>query len=181
MTLKNQYLLLVLGFLLLLKFVWVPVQEWQSESILEIELKTKQLNKMRLMLGASDQISEADAKTQALLEEAKSAIPTTSNVEEFKLSMQQIVEAFAKDKGLRVQRYSWSPSNQAMQGVIKEILELRLSGSMQDLIAFQNEIEMQNQLINTEHLNINVTKSKSGKPSRFRGVVRIGFYAEVQS
>lgn len=179
MTKQHQYLLLLVTLLAVLRFLWQPIIEWQEVTQSTLQQKKLQLAKMERLLTEANHVSEQNSQTSSLVSEARLFIPATPDIEAFKLGIQDQFDQMAKKHELRVQRYSWFKNAGATNKIRKEVMDIRLSGSVVSLIAFQAEVEQLSELNSIEYINANFRRAKPGKPEWFSGIIRIAVFAET--
>lgn len=175
----QKVLISIMSLLLLVKFFWLPWQDWQSALIEELQLKEKQLNKMHVMLANKQNVGNVAEDLNSQLSGIRQYIYRNNDNSRFKIQIQEKMQSLASEYNLRVAQFSWIDSGLLIDGVVRETLDLRLSGKVADLVRFHSTIESEQKSHSIVYFNFNFPRAKLGTPSSFSGNLRIEFVSEA--
>lgn len=176
---KNQIILFgLLITLLIVKFVWIPWVDWQSSALQEISMKEMQLIKIKDLLDKKDLIDSQSNSLNDELNEVKDYFYADSSQSNFRLSIQDKLQKLAESKDITISQFSWLDAGGGEQ-IVRETIELRLKGDVVDLVNFQIAIESEKRMHQITYFNFTFPRAKAGIPSKFSGVLRIQYVADL--
>lgn len=168
---REQYHKWVWLMLLLLavRFVIVPVLDWQREKLDSIEFLSLQTRSPDEIEGRQQQISEAAKVTGNRLEELIRYYRLDKSLKEAELKMARQVEAMAQENGLVVTSRSWTTEYET-QFFAKQQVRLGFEGYIDQLQPFLMELEAhRNPLYFVDKLDIN----NRGGNAKFRATLTV--------
>ncbi|GAA0353825.1 hypothetical protein GCM10009092_17740 [Bowmanella denitrificans] len=141
--LKKQILIGFLLVLAVLKFVIVPVLEWQDEKVAQINTLGQQLSKGTKLLAVQ---KELELKLQALQAQKGDVLPMLTTDEpsatQFQLQVQRKIDELMAKHELNVQNVNWlTPRPKGM--AVEHRLEIRMTGGLKEYLALMIDIEQQ--------------------------------------
>lgn len=138
---KQKILLAFLAVLILLKFVIVPIMEWQEEKAQSIARLDEQLSKGNSLLTNQDQLEAAlIAFKEQNANLKKQLVSVDSSTTAFQLRMQKMIDEWINEYELSVRNSNWlSPYPQPH--AIEHRLELSLNGNVKDFIRLMIRVE----------------------------------------
>ena len=152
---KHALLLSVMGFLLVIKFVIVPLMEWQEAIFVESAQLEKRLTKVEAVLANEDTISSGVlvlkreiAKVDALLfkSEAESI---------FKLEQQQLLEQLLESNELNASNFSWQAKTPLPElDAYKYQVNIRFDGKLANVINTLVALEAHTPWYEIENFNL---------------------------
>jgi hypothetical protein len=175
---KRQPLLVGLLFLLLsIRFVIVPIIDWQNQSLEQIKSLQKKQQKTQVAIDR-----EADNQMQLQnLESQKVAFNrlffAAGNEAKFKLERQQWLEALLARHKLKVVNIGWMNSAKMQNvDVFKHSLQFGFEGHGTNIPAFQSEIEDSKEWIQLVSLSISMSKQNKLELGQARGNYQLNFF-----
>lgn len=153
---KHRHLLILLAVLMVVKFVLVPIVEWQDGVISDIKFQEKKLMKVTKVLNNESNVNVVMAQLNEQLLSAKQLIHTHVPEAKFKLTQQLNFEELLAKYNLTIINIGWNSNS-----LIKELdvtrfqMNIRFNGNMIDIIHFYTEIEGQKPWIEIDALNLN--------------------------
>lgn len=171
------FLSVLLVLLLVLKFILVPVIEWQNDSVWNVQQKQKHLNRAtEARQNISGNQSELNNLRQQLTQLQSYFYPQQSEAS-FKLAQQQILESLFADNNLKVDNIGWTYSAQMLgQPLIKHQLSVSLQGKTADLPALYLALDNGPQWIDVLSFSFNMLGQQAQSLGTFRGSVDLVFY-----
>lgn len=164
------------SLLFAIKFVVLPILEWQNERLVSINLESKRLAKLSL---ASENIPQASASlTQYQTANAKLADLFFNQEPSFQLKRQQQLEKTLERFSLSAQRFGWSEAiSLEKQNVIKYRADMQLKGRFVDFLRWHIEIGTLAPVIQVERFSLRRNRVAKGKLGLITVDVNLAFYA----
>lgn len=158
---KYALLLSILLLLVALKFLIIPIVEWQNSAFTNIVLLEKKQNKIQTV------ISNVEA-TQFKISELAKVVDTYQGMffvyeqeSSFKIQQQKYIEKLLSTHELRASNLGWqSLINNQEQGLKIFPLNINISGNSLNLIKFMTAIESNSHRIAIDDFNISLSKQK---------------------
>ena len=141
---KNQALLVVLAALLSIKFLMLPLMEWQDESIAALELTQQKLQRAEGLLAKKEALQAEQRLMQKQLEQALAGVPVVSDVQQIRIETLQKMQRLLEPSGVTVSLFDIaSEQSLADTGVSAAILNIELKGKLPQLALAHFELEQQ--------------------------------------
>lgn len=144
---KYQKLLLLLGVLMLAKFVWVPL--WESKQTYWQQLSQGQHNlaKMQALITLSTPMAERSAEIAQVQSELEALIPQSDDLTSYKLTAQSELEALFKRHALPLSSTSLRDGI-GEQDIHVLLLDLRFNGKLKSYLSLLQEFEQNKAFMN---------------------------------
>lgn len=128
-TLKQKpYLITLLVLLVAMKFIVMPIIEWQNNKQVELQLSDKRLAKSQFAIANQDAIQPLIEKLQEQVQRTTVRLYPHQNENAFKLAQQKELETLVSDLGLKVNGIGWLNSTITDNGIIQYQMQLNVSG-----------------------------------------------------
>ncbi|MDN3484899.1 GspMb/PilO family protein [Pseudoalteromonas sp. APC 3224] len=174
---KHQLALGALVILIALKFLIVPLFDWQNSQLAQLANLQKRAVKSQNVIVNQSQINQAQQTINAQLKAVNSLFVDYQRESEFKLAMQQQIEQTIANNQLQINTSSWLPSiTVASNQLIRHQLRLNLKGKMRDFINFITLLESKTPKAELKSLNINLKGQKSDGLGNMSGSLELAFY-----
>lgn len=174
---KHQLALGALVILIALKFLIVPLFDWQNSQLAQLANLQKRAVKSQNVIVNQIQINQAQQTINAQLEAVNSLFVDYQRESEFKLAMQQQIEQTIANNQLQINTSSWLPSiTVANNQLIRHQLRLNLKGKMRDFINLITLLESKTPKAELKSLNINLKGQKSDGLGNMSGSLELAFY-----
>lgn len=149
---QNKPLLLVfLLALILIKFVALPVSEWQQQQLAELALLDNKLEKTKRLVQNRQDLEAAFSAVEKPYQEFISRVPQTSDKQKYRLEFQQHIETMLATHKVQLVSFSWQGDKPLEHADISEArIELRLRGLPLDYVKAIADIQQQLPLFKTE-------------------------------
>ena len=141
---KNKPLMLsVVAILAGMKFVIMPIVEWQDEKISVMHRQETQLNKgLTLLEGKETLVSSLTALSKKREALSKELLGEDQNATSYQLRVQKVINTLIEKNDLRARNSNWlTPLDKG--GIEEHRLELSFSGKQKNFIQFLLDIEQQ--------------------------------------
>ncbi|MGM0906961.1 MAG: hypothetical protein ACQEVQ_10570 [Pseudomonadota bacterium] len=134
---QKKALLWVVAILLGIRFVLVPLMDYQNQLKENISLESRQLERALALLNNEQQGVSAE-QANADLKELESRLPLHESVNQFRLSMQQQLEQLAKKQQANIQVFDWLTHSTAQDGYLQTHQgQIEIEGAITDIARFQ--------------------------------------------
>ncbi len=174
---KHQLALAALVLLVSLKFIVVPLIDWQNTQLAQLTNLEKRAAKSQNVIANQGQISQSQQSINAQLEAINELFVNTQREGEFKLAMQQQLEQTVASNQLQINTSSWLPSIAvANNQLIRHQLRLNLKGKMRDFINLITLLESKTPKAELKSLNINLKGQNNKSLGRVEGTIELAFY-----
>jgi len=174
---KHQLALGALVILIALKFLIVPLFDWQNSQLAQLANLQKRAVKSQNVIVNQSQINQAQQTINAQLKAVNSLFVDYQRESEFKLAMQQQIEQTIANNQLQINTSSWLPSiTVASNQLIRHQLRLNLKGKMRDFINFITLLESKTPKAELKSLNINLKGQNNESLGRVEGIIELAFY-----
>lgn len=174
---KHQLALGVLVILIALKFLIVPLFDWQNSQLAQLANLQKRAVKSQNVIINQSQINQAQQTINAQLKAVNSLFVDYQRESEFKLAMQQQIEQTIANNQLQINTSSWLPSiTVANNQLIRHQLRLNLKGKMRDFISLIILLESQTPKAELKSVNINLKGQNNKSLGRVEGIIELAFY-----
>ncbi|MFD2168191.1 hypothetical protein ACFSJY_18185 [Thalassotalea euphylliae] len=162
---QHKLLLAVMGVLIFVKFVLIPVQEWQKDTATELELKRKKLFKAEYMLENLESFQKSNKELLRALSQAEDTLFDAKPDAEFELEQQIALEQLFKKYNLQIDNIGWKRAKSIAELDLKQYdVDVRFSGSLPDAIELTLAIEEMGKQIYVSDYNYTF-RTISGKSS----------------
>ena len=174
---KHQLALGALVILIALKFLIVPLFDWQNSQLAQLANLQKRAVKSQNVIVNQSQINQAQQTINAQLKAVNSLFVDYQRESEFKLAMQQQIEQTIANNQLQINTSSWLPSiTVANNQLIRHQLRLNLKGKMRDFINLITLLESKTPKAELKSLNINLKGQNNESLGRVEGTIELAFY-----
>ncbi|MBB1386218.1 hypothetical protein H5119_11775 [Pseudoalteromonas sp. SG45-5] len=176
---KHQLALAALTLLITLKFIIVPLFDWQNEQLSQLANLQKRASKSQNVIINQNQISKTQQQINAQLKAINSLFINYKSEAEFKLAMQQQIEQTIASKQLQINTSSWLPSLLVANGqLMRHQLRLNIKGSTLNYIKLITLLENTAPKAELKTFNINLKGQNNEQLGRVEGTIELAFYMQ---
>ncbi|MBE0360565.1 MULTISPECIES: hypothetical protein [Pseudoalteromonas] len=176
---KHQLALGALALLIILKFIIVPLFDWQNEQLSQLANLQKRASKSQNVIINQNQISKSQQQINAQLKAINSLFISYKSEAEFKLAMQQQIEQTIASKQLQINTSSWLPSLLVANGqLMRHQLRLNIKGSTLNYIKLITLLENTAPKAELKTFNINLNGQNNEQLGRVEGTIELAFYMQ---
>lgn len=185
MSLLNNRKLVIgtIAVLASLKFIVVPVIDWQNEQAAVYEKKLRQLNKGLSLLNNREELTaEIESWRAQNVQYIELMAQPAKSATSFQLAKQNDLDKLLEKHGLKAKRSNWLEHIE--QGVVEEHkLELSLSGQLKDFISLVIEIEQASPRMAIVDYRMTISKMSpaSHKLGNFSGTLVIASWRDLSN
>lgn len=169
-------LLLVLGVLLLARFILVPIFDWQEETLTSTQHLQKKLNKSKAYL---DDLPALQAHKEALeqaLTVRRAESELFNDVNRYQIAKQRQFEAIFEQNQIVITSSNWLEPIPTEKGVIV-LLRLKFHGKVKSFLASHLQLSGVSKSISITNLSLSISGQGSDSLGNVNGNVIIRFNA----
>ena len=175
MTSNKKLLISAAIFLMVIRFVLVPVFTWQQDLITELESKQARLSKGMNLVERKDQIAKGikdlEAQKKALL---NNYFISERGIDDLKLRSQQRIESLLAEHQLQVRSFNWVSD---IPGEIQETrAQVSFIGNTKDVAGLQMALAKAPQLIQVVELSLRLSGLDNKSLGQADGTAVIALY-----
>ncbi|MCC2606153.1 hypothetical protein [Planctobacterium marinum] len=126
---RQQLMLLLVACLVIIKFVFMPLDEYTESQVSEIEQLSERLSKGKSVIREVNKMQEQEAEIDSRLSDAKAQFEVAQSAEQAQFDFQQRLEEKAKAVDAKIESLEWSgsttgvPSSSLLKVVFDDDLE----------------------------------------------------------
>lgn len=144
---KYKHYLLVIGLLVLAKFVWVPLWETKEQNWQQQASNQQNLNKTLALLALKQEMAEKQQLMADSLAIAESKFANTNDVTSYKLQAQSELESLFQQNQLTISSSSWRDG--LTNGDIQTLLlDIRFTGNLKAYLQLLQQLKVSAELAN---------------------------------
>ncbi|MGL1957058.1 MAG: hypothetical protein OCD00_07055 [Colwellia sp.] len=178
---QHAWLLVLLAFLLVAKFIIVPVYQWQDTQLAEISLLERKQGKISSVLKEKNNTAKFKHKLESALQQTDGLFFPFQEDAKFKLNQQKMLESLLSKYNLTVQHVGWQVARSKDSLLLTSYpILIRFSGKTTDAIKFLAAIEMNSQRIGVEEFNFSFKRQSDKALGRINGSVTLMLFMEKE-
>ena len=175
---QHALLLSIVALLAAMKFIVVPIIEWQDAIFMEIQQQQKKLSKVGGVVNKKSELTQQNTElTQALAITEKVFFPTQTE-SSFQLKQQKMLEAMLEQYKLKSTRFGWKQSTELTDLSVKKYqLQVFLNGQTTDMVKLMAALEQYSPYIEVSEFIFTIKQQKEKKLGQVRGNLTLHLYA----
>jgi len=177
----KQYALALsfIALLILVKFVVVPVYQWQQETISSNDSLELRLTKSSYALNNKDEMKAALAKTSEKLSKIKSVLFNYQTKSKFQLAQQKKLELLFERHNIDISKVTWQlavplPTWQ----IIRYEVRFDIQGQVADLQKLQVTLDSQSKWYNNDNFNFRLDTRRDNNLGKASGRLSLKLYMQ---
>ena len=179
---KYQLSLWVIGILILMRFIILPIFDWQNEQLVEIELLQGQRSRIDNVLGNRQKIEALDVEVTSILEQSGSLFLASTDAASFQLERQQWVEDTTNLFNLKIAHVGWNPRLTIPDmKLVGHVMLLNIEGNTVDTIRFIQTLQAQPNLIEIQTFGFRTTRIKDSVLGKSKTKLNLVFYRKAEN
>ncbi len=173
---QHRVLLSFIAILVFIKFVVIPVLDWQETVIIDIQNKERKLEKASQLIKRSGSFQEDRKLISAQLKEAEQLFFSLQVDSDFKLTQQKYLEQLMATHNLNVENFGWQTSSVNDSMLLKKYqVQVRFSGNITDLVNFIISLDQHSKRYEVTNFNFSFPPGSSNIRN---GRLSINFYMD---
>ncbi|WP_405598796.1 MULTISPECIES: hypothetical protein [unclassified Pseudoalteromonas] len=178
---KHALALYFVGVLILLKFIFIPIIDWQDTVISEQQLEQRKLNKTLALLKNESAITIQLNNLDMLLKEISPLFYQWQSEAEFKREEQQKIEAQLIKYDLKSKRIGWKESFPGEGApVLKYTIEYSFEGKGYQVLNYLIDLKADKHLVDTPQINFSFRGQKAGSLGIVSIFMRRNYYMRLK-
>jgi len=174
---RQMFLLSIVAVLLVVKFIIVPVLDWQNEIKTEIENKSRQLAKMERATDNVDDYQRHIKELNQSIEHQLKLFYPFSLESKFKIDYQKRLEAIAAEHNVLLTNIGWNSVLTVSEQRLEQYeVAVYYRGETIDFARFIKAIESTEQVTNVKDLNMSFRGQRDEKLGKISGNFVLNFY-----
>lgn len=176
---KQQVALGIIGVLLVLKFIVVPLVDWQAEQVNLISNLQKRAAKSQGVIKNQIVIDAQQQQITQQLEQINRLFVAPQKDTEFKLAMQQQVEQLMAKYQLQINNSNWLVSLKVADNTLmRHQLTLNISGKLLNFQKILVELETSTPIIQVSDFNMRIKGQSEQELGQVDGTIELSFYMQ---
>jgi len=177
MEMKHKQLLWLLFILITIKFIILPVYDWQNTIISDNNANYLRLAKSNLVIEQLEQVKASVNTMRARKMELETLFFEHKNPNTFQLEQQQWLEKIFEGNNLEVRNIGWSvPLPIQEWQLVQYGVQVSFSGNIINLIKVEELLESQEKWIDVSQFNFRFNKKRPERLQATSGRVTLNFY-----
>ncbi|WP_024611183.1 hypothetical protein [Pseudoalteromonas sp. TB64] len=178
---KHTLALCFVGLLVLLKFILIPIMDWQDTLIAEQQLEHRKLNKTLALLKNDSAITKQLTELNILLSDITPLFYKWASEAEFKREEQQKIESQLTKYELTSKRIGWKESfpNEGAS-ILKYSIEYAFEGDGYQVLNYLIELKAEKHLVDTPQMSFSFRGQKAGKLGIISVFIRRDYYMQLK-
>jgi len=174
---QKPYLAFLLIGLFLVKFIGVPVIDWQNEKKSTLLLESKRVMKAEQALKNRELIEPLLVELNKQVSKNRALLFTASTENAFKLEQQKMLEAMIERYSLSVTGIGWLATKQISDfGLTLYQMQVRFSGDGVKFPVLMAEIESQKQWVEVDDFVFAFRRQSETKIGESNGQITLNYY-----
>jgi len=167
---KHTLSLVMISLLVVIKFILIPVFEWQDGLVSNIQNKNKRLTKINNVLSNNIKTTEDNSQLSENLVKAESFFFPSQSESSFKLAQQQAFEKLMGKHNVKSSNVGWQTTTIINDMELKRYqVNIRFEGALFDVIAMYTELEGLSPWLEIENFNIPMNNKKNDSLGYIKG------------
>ncbi|WP_340676890.1 hypothetical protein [Paraglaciecola sp.] len=176
---QYQLHLTFVAVLLAIKFVILPLFDWQDQQLLEIQLLNNKINRIDNVLKNRNQILEHKSALELMLADNESVFFNSDSLATFQLEQQQWLENKIKKYELDVGNIGWSPQQTLAEfDLTAHFVQLNVDGRGNNIFRFIQELQADKHYVGVQAFNVNFKRQNKLNLGAARVRLNLVFYRQ---
>jgi hypothetical protein len=172
-----RYYLITVSILIVIKFVFMPIIQWQNSLLADIALLKNKSSKIELLLNNQHETEQLLSTYTAVLKPMANIFNEKRPESDFKLAQQKWLESLMEKHGIAIKNTSWQLVSTIESPKVKQFqLKVNFSGKTEDLRRIMQSLESQTPLVYVNDFLINIKKQSKTRLGSVSGSLTLHFY-----
>lgn len=168
MKLNQNNLLLILSLIIVIKFVFYPIIDWQNEKIQKLSVVNKRLDKSIGFVNRLPTLQKEKEEMDAYLATLKLDVDTYQEISAYQLTKQKEVELLFSNNKLKIVSFNWQDIIATENGSQLKLM-VKYSGKLKDFIKLHMAMSKFNRSTEITNLGLNTRGQKENSLGVFTG------------
>jgi hypothetical protein len=174
---KHALALSFIAILFSLKFILIPIIDWQNEQINSVLILERKIAKIENLLLSDDLFNEQHTNLSNALSNIEHGVFSYQEESTFQLQQQKIVESDLLKNALKISSIGWGNVVE-LDGLplLQYPLEYRITGKTNKIIEYLIQLKTQDKLPDIKALNLSFRNQNQGELGSISARVRVTYY-----
>lgn len=174
---KHALALSLITLLLFLKFILIPLIQWQDNQINTVAMLERKIEKVDNLLLSDNVLNEQYLALSNALSNLEHEIFLYQEESTFQLKQQKIVESNLLKNILKVSSIGWQNTVELTQlPLLQFSLEYRISGKTNNVVEYLTQLKAQDKTPDIQALNFSFRNQNQGKLGSVSARIRVTYY-----
>ena len=174
---KHRLALGFIALLIVIKWLIVPIYEWQQTTLASNNALVQRLAKSAYALENQGQTAATLATQTTLLEQAENALFTYQAVNSFQLAQQKTIEQFFVNYQMEISRLAWQiPVPLTTVALTEYEMKVRFTGKVTALAKLLSALNSQDKWLSFDDFQFRFDKRRDKRLGEFDGRMSIKMY-----
>jgi len=174
---KHSLALSLIALLLFLKFVLIPLIQWQDNQITTVAMLERKIEKVENLLLSDNVLNEQYLALSNALSNLEQEIFSYQEESTFQLTQQKMVENNLLKSELKVSSIGWQNTVElAKLPLLQFSLEYRVSGKTNNVVEYLTQLKAQDRTPDIKALNFSFRNQSQGKLGSVSARIRVNYY-----
>jgi len=174
---KHALALSIIVVLLALKFVFVPLMQWQDSQINTVAMLERKIEKVESLLLSDNILNEQHLALSNALSNLERDIFNYQEESGFQLKQQKIVESNLSKNILKISSIGWQSTVELTElPLLQHSLEYRVSGKTNNVVKYITQLKAQDITPDIQALNLSFRNQKQGELGSVSARIRVSYY-----
>lgn len=174
---KHSLALSFIAALLFLRFLLIPLIQWQNDQIVTIAMLERKIEKVDVFLQSEDLFNEQYLALSNALTNLEYHIFLYQDESTFQLKQQKIVESNLLKSTLKISSIGWQNTIASNDlPLLLFSLEFRVSGKTNKIIEYLTQLQSQEKTPDIQAINLSFRNQNQGSLGSISARVRITYY-----
>jgi len=176
---QHALLLMFIALLLVVKFIIIPVFDWQNDVLAKITLLEKKQHKIDKVLLHKDDNTQLNNQLTSVLKQVDGMFFPFQTEANFKLNQQKMLESLLTKHNLTTQNIGWKTSSSfAELDLVRYPIDIRFTGKTTDVIEFIAALEANKQRVEIKTFNLSFKGQREKSLGRINGNITLYLFLE---
>ncbi len=174
---KHAVALTIIALLIFIKFIFVPILDWQDNVLADIALQERKIAKIELLMESKELLSSQEIKLDKRLTELNKRFYSLQNSEAFKRAVQKNIENELKSYELKIKNIGWKTTIEHSDAPLTQYsVNYSFSGQGENVVDYILAIDASDKYSELAMMNVTFSKQRKGRLGRLSGRLQRVFY-----
>ncbi|SFC52347.1 hypothetical protein [Pseudoalteromonas denitrificans] len=174
---KHALLLSFMAVLIVAKFIFVPIFDWQNKQLQSIKLLEKKQQKMTSVLTSKNETNEANTSLIKINSVGESFFFPYQTESAFKLKQQKMLETLVTKHKVQIERIAWQVITVFEDLSVKRYqLQLSIKGKTNQVVELFSAFENNEKLIDIKNFNVSFKGQRENTLGQLSGNLTLQLY-----
>lgn len=161
---KHAVALGAIALLVIIKFVFIPILDWQDNALTDIALQQRKVAKINLLVQSKDVLTDQETELIEHLQRLNKRFYSQQNGNSFKRKIQKTIEDDLKLRKLKIKNIGWqTTTDNPIAPLTQYSINYSFSGKGVDMVNYILAINASDKYSQVAVLNISFSEQRQGR------------------